>query len=238
MTFDEPTDNYTMKKLMLIFPILIMLTGFTGDKKVFEGTIVFKIDVEGDFMNMMKAYLPDSYIFSFKDENVRIRIKGGLLEMLAGNILINASGDTYLINDDEKTAFLIKSAGNEENFEKRDAPKVEKLNESEEILGYHCDKYKIVMNEGGNEVVNFVWATDQLKLKLKGMESSGVPGYFNYEGLDAFPMKIKMQVNQMGFNLDLVIQAVSIRAEKFKKEEFIIPKDYTIKPFENNFLNF
>ncbi|HPD66124.1 MAG TPA: DUF4412 domain-containing protein [Bacteroidia bacterium] len=227
-----------MKKFILLIPIILLLSSFSGDKKIFEGTIVFKMDVEGDFMSMMKSYLPDSYVFSFKDENVRIRIKGGLLEMMAGNILVTKSGDTYLINDEEKTAWEIKAAGKNTEFENREAPKVIKLNESEEILGYHCEKYKIVMNEGGNEIVQYIWATDQLSLKMKGLESAGVPGYFNYEGLDAFPLKIQMNVDQMGFNMNLILRAVDIKNEKFKSSEFQIPKNYTIKPFENNFLNF
>jgi len=65
-----------------------------------------------------------------------------------------------------------------------------------------------------------------------------VPGYFNYEGLDAFPLKIQMNVDQMGFNMNLILRAVDIKNEKFKSSEFQIPKNYTIKPFENNFLNF
>ncbi len=57
-----------MKKLLLLFIIPILGMGQTCSQKVFEGSITYKIDLEGDFVTLMEAYMPDSYVFSFKDK--------------------------------------------------------------------------------------------------------------------------------------------------------------------------
>jgi len=226
-----------MRNRILLLGFIIILASFTPTNKSFEGKIIYKMEVEGDFMSMLKSYLPESYIFSFKDENTKIEIKGGLLEMVMGTILITHSGERYMLNAEKKTATKLPVATDDSEIEKTEPPKVTQLNETETILGYQCQKYKIVYNEGGNEVTQYLWATPDINLKLNGMESAGIPGTFNFNGINAFPLTIEMVVNQMRFDMNLLLYASSIKKEKFKKSDFEIPSDYSIKEFDNNILN-
>jgi len=174
----------------------------------------------------------------FKDKDVKIEINGGLLEMMMGTILLKESGEAYILNKENKTASIIRTVGESDDIEKSDAPKITDMNEDEVILGYKCHKYKLILNEGGNEVTQFVWATTDIHLELKGLESAGIPGYFKYNGLNAFPLKIQMTVKQEGFDMKMIFIAQSIKKEKYKATEFEVPSDYTVKEFENNILNF
>jgi len=227
-----------MKKTILFLLTSVILFSFTPGEKPFEGKVVYKMELEGDFMSMLKPYLPESYTFMFKNDNVKVEIKGGLLEMVMGTILVTKSNEAFVLNTEKKTASKLPQADKNTIIDSSGAPKVTKLNETDIILGYQCQKYKIVQNEGGNEIVQYIWATPDLNIKLKGLENTGIPGTFNFNGINAFPLKIEMLVNQMGFDMNLVFYASSIKKEKYKNNEFEIPADYTIKEFENNILNF
>ena len=204
-------------------------------QKVFEGTITYKIDLEGDFVSLMESYMPDSYDFSFKDNKTLLLINGGLLESIMGRILID-QGKSYIINDAERTVYGLSATNNPDEIDStRQGPKITELDESENILGFNCKKYKMLFNEGGNEYTQYVWATKDIQVRFDGFSHGEVPGTFSFIGLDAFPLKIQSKISEAGFAFTMLLTATDINRTKLDQNDFILPVDYDKKDLSDMF---
>jgi hypothetical protein len=224
-----------MKRVFILFAIAFIAMSPTCSQKDFEGSVTYVMELEGDFVGMMEAYMPDSYIFSFKDNKTLLRINGGMLESIMGKMLIdNITGTTYIINDAEKTVFKLGTVENPDDIDTtQTGPVITELDEKSQILGYSCKKYKILYNQGGNEYVQYVWATKEIDIRLNAVENSGIPGSMNFFGLDAFPLKIESKIAEGGIEFTMVLTATELESEKLDAKDFSIPDDYQEKEFDN-----
>ena len=226
-----------MKNVFVLIMLAFLAMGQTCSQKDFEGSLTYELDLEGDFMGLMEAYMPDSYVFSFKEGKTLLRINGGLLESIMGKILIE-SEKSYIINDAEKSVYELSGTDNPEEIDAdQQGAIITELNETETILGFECKKYEMLFNKGGNEYIQYVWATKEIGNRLNGLNESGVPGKFNFMGLDAFPLKIQSKISEGGISFSLLLTAVKIEKAKLDAKDFVIPDDYDVKAL-NDMLNF
>ncbi|MFC2113783.1 DUF4412 domain-containing protein [Bacteroidota bacterium] len=225
-------------KYSLIFLLFILVCmGQTCSNKSFEGSVTYTMEFEGDFVALMETYMPESYLFSYKDGNTLIQINGGLLETLMGRILVNgSSGESFLLKAEEKRAYRFSGTSNPEEIdENQSGPRIIETDETETILGFKCNLYKMIFNEGGNELIQYVWATKEIDIKINGIENTGLPGTFSFLGLDAYPLKIKAKIQEGGFDFMIILTATSIHPDKMNSGDFRIPDDYEILDFNNAF---
>ncbi len=214
--------------LVLVFSVSVSFAQKKKKGKVFEGSIKYKYEMLGEGVESMAAFLPESMeIFTSKDGLVT-KMNGGMMSAFMSKILVNDKG-AYIIQDEEQKALEMDQGEMEEEASKADKPEIEKMDEKIKILGYNCQKYKTVTKdeESGEELVNFVWVTNEFKMpEFKSSSSSNVA----IKGIEGVALKTMTTV--MGFTVTLTAEEVNV--EKPDKEMFTVPKEYTIEKFDPN----
>jgi hypothetical protein len=193
----------------------------------FEGRIVFGISVEGKGADQMAAFMPTSYEYLMADGNMRMKMNGGMSAAMMGDVVVLGEEEkVYMVKDADKTAYLMPSDDEEEN-DVSDT-QVEKMNETAEIAGYTCEKYKVTMkteSPPGN-TTQFMWVTKDLKVgRPKGAEKSN--GSLFVAGVEGFPMKVETKT--MGMTMIMTVEEVEKKS--VPASTFEIPSDYEVKDF-------
>lgn len=210
---------------MLMLTLSVSLSSYAQED--FQGTLTYGFKFMGEGVEGMEAFLPTSYSFMVYKSNLLMKLEGGMAAMMMGDILVDGKkGETYMLKHAEKTAYKMQKDGEEE--EAGADPVVEKEDETIEILGYECQKYKVTTSTPDGEVVQYVWATDKLKFpETKGGMSGGMGGSMAVKGVRGLPLKT--MVNQGPMTVTLT--ATEIKVEKLDKNMFKIPKGYDVEPF-------
>jgi hypothetical protein len=217
-----------MKRTVLSLFVALLCAGFATAQSGFEGVITYQIKVTGENADQMAAFMPTSYEYKVSGSNLKFKMVGGMTAAIMGDIVINGkTNEVYMVKANEKTAYLFP----ENDAEDADTPKpkIEKQNETSEIVGYTCQKYKVTTRgEDGADMVQYMWITDQIKIsKPADRKNSG--GIF-VEGMDGFPLKIQSET--MGMNMVMTVSEVNKKA--IPASEFQIPSDYEVKDFDPN----
>lgn len=143
---------------------------------------------------------------------------------MLGEMLIKGSiSKGYLLNHDDFVAY-------EFPLEKQEAPTipptVTALDETEDILGYSCMKYKVqlVDEASGTNIESFYWVTEAINFDLT---TSGIvnKNSFTVPGVKGFVLKTTS--NLMG--MTVITQVKSINAKTMSASLFEIPRKYSIK---------
>ncbi len=169
----------------------------------------------------MTDMIPRSMTVKIKNGNSLTRMEGG---MLSGEILyLKEKSVTYHIDKENKTYSSLGKA-----TDNGDASKATVTNtgESEKILGYSCQKYKVDMQEKGKPLTQWIWATTEIKgIDMKGFASQGVRGNRPsfYTEIDGVPLKIEMTMPEM----DMVMEASAVKKESLSAGDFTIPSGFT-----------
>lgn len=215
-----------MKNLSLAL-ILIVSTFFGFAQKSFEGTVTFKIKATGEGMEQAQMFMPDSYEYKFKDGDILFKLNGGMAAAMVGDILIKGNeGESYMIKNSEKTVYKISDASDGKSDVA--VPEITKEDETIDILGYKCQKYKVVTEVNGQKSVQYIWATNDFQIDLpKKKKMPGTGGNIFVDGLKGFPLKIT--TNAMG--ISMVMTATEVKEEKLDKSLFQVPDDYEVKQF-------
>lgn len=216
-----------MKKLFLLLMLTLSVSLTSFAQQNFQGTLTYGFKFMGEGIEGMEAFLPTSYTFQVYKTSLLMKMEGGMAAMMMGNILVNGKkGEAYMIKDAEKIAY--KMPNDEEKEESDSAPVVEMEDETIEILGYECQKYKVTTTTPEGEVVQYVWATDKLKFpEMKGGVSGGMGGSMAVKGVKGLPLKT--MVNQGPMTVTLT--ATEIKVETLDKNMFKVPKGYDVEPF-------
>lgn len=85
------------------------------------------------------------------------------------------------------------------------------------ILGYACQKYKIVRDDG----VHYVWAAKSIY-----QQGSYFPGVCNYSEIEGTVLKQEMNYNQQEVILTEIITAISYQKVSISDSVFNIPVGY------------
>lgn len=207
-----------MRNSILLLLFLIITKTIAFSQKPFEGTIVYKIELDGD-MDYIAAFLPEKMTFEFKGKKFK-SIFSGKAHSMMGWILYPGKNDVnYLINDEEMTASEIPH----NKVEFPSSIKVKKTTESETILGYKCDLYIVVYTDEGVEKTKYLWTTEELKIEktnaLKVMPDVAI------DGVNGFPLKIQSTVS----DIKITFIAELVQKQKISKSVFRIPDGYILK---------
>jgi hypothetical protein len=223
-----------MKKNILFILVLFLAVNLSFSQN-FEGSIKFKMSYEGEGVDAMSAYLPQHYIMDVKDNNIRMKIEGGMMESMMGDMLVTSDMNTYIIKHDEQVAYVMTKDEVEEQVAEFDSTSYEviDLKETEKILKYKCKKYKVVSNIAGVRSEQIVWVTDKLQVKFQASESTPA-SQFSLEkyGIKGMTLKTIAEINQAGMEITMTMEAVELEEKKFDENYFKVPEDYEIKSFD------
>lgn len=215
-----------MKKLALFLSLSAL--GLFAQAQSSQADIKYSITYSGDNVEQFKAMMPSAYRIMFKGNNSKLITEGGMQAMMLGDILVKGDeGYTYFVNHTSKTANKYKP----EDKDEKDAtpPTVTKEKGTATILGYTCNKYKIVTKGKQGDVVNYIWATKDIKFERPKTSSKFGTGQFMYEGIEGFPLKMEMNISQPGMTFQMVMTAVNVKLDGLDDKEFEIPAGYKVE---------
>ena len=230
-----------MKKLTLTLILgIIIINGFS--QGTFEGTISFEVNIIGENVEQMAQFMPQGYEFAFKGTKSIFKISGGMMAQMMGEITMdNQTGNSYMINHAEKVAYKMENAVKEsvEGME-ISRPTITKLDEEVEILGYNCQKYKVVSTMEDQTMESFIWVSADIVvpyLKNSGNMPGG-SGAFYFPELEGFPLKMMNNSNSGMGLVKMEMIAVKVERKALDDSLFAIPEGYEEKNFDNSmFMN-
>lgn len=216
-----------MKKITLarqtivnkIFFAVVLLSPMFLSAQSFEGVIKFSMEYKGDQVEMIKAMAPSGNTITVKGKNTKVVMEGGGMKAMIGDVI--SKGDektTYFVQADNKTVYKVKSE--ELKSDKEEDAKVTKENSTATILGYKCQKYKVVTAKG----TNYVWATTDINVG-----DADYKGKVMYKGIEGVAMKFEMNISEQGVSYTVTSTMVSFDKKTVSDSEFSIPSDYTVK---------
>lgn len=222
-----------MKRVLIGLVLIFSVTASFGQKnkkaKVFEGHIKYKYEMLGEGAESMAAFLPESMEIYTSKEGLVTKMNGGMMATMMGKILVNDKGAYILQEAEQKALEMDQEELAKDAADKVDEPVVEKLDETEKILGYKCQKYKTVTKDEstGEEMTNYVWVTDQFVMpEFKSSNTNNV----SVKGIDGVALKTMTSV--MGFTVTLT--ALEVSETKPDKTMFTVPSSYTVEKFDPN----
>lgn len=195
-----------------------------------EGLVSFKMKITGEMADLMGPMMPNKMTVRYKDGNSRISMEGGMAASMMGDIVyLSEKNEAYMLRDKEKTAYKMPDKQPGENVK----PEVTLLGE-EEMNGYKCRKYKIVIKgEKDGSVDQIMWATDDIKMpKPKKSAAVGSGSSLFLDEIEGFPVKVELSMQQMGINLNQIIELDKYDPAPQDPALFRIPENFKIKDFD------
>lgn len=217
-----------MVRTFISLVILSLLAAPLHAQKNFNGIISYDIQLMGENADQYASFMPTSYEYQFLGSDVKMLMHGGMMEMMMGEILVKgAEGITYIIKRSEDKAYKFDPEIDGENETLQ--PVITKMDETITILGYNCVKYMVVSpaTQVSEETVQYVWATREINFK-KPKSAQGGSGTIFIHGLEGFPLKIMAEIQGM----TMLYTASKIEEKKLKKDDFTVPKNFTIEPYD------
>jgi len=206
-----------MKKLFLA---VALAAPIALSAQTFEGVIKFSMEYSGDNAAQLKQMAPSANIVTIKGNNAKVVMEGGVMGPMVGDVV--SKGDentTYFVQSASKTVYKVKS----DEVKKDDGGSdvvVTKEKSTAKILGYTCQKYKVVTKNG----TNYVWATKDVELGKVDFR-----GKVTYKGVEGMVMKQEMNVTQDGQSMTIIMTMIQLDKKTVSDSEFTIPADYTVK---------
>jgi hypothetical protein len=229
--FDQKFD--CMKKITALI-IILMLSTSVFSQSTFQGTITFKAKISGEGTEVMQSMIPHTYSFDIKGTQIIMRIEGGMMALMMSKILMdNKTNEIFLINDGEKTIYRIKS-DNPAQSEGFSEPQVEDMKSRENILGYPCDKYKIITKTQFSTLEQIVWISKDIRIDIPYSQNAPGVSNFSIKGVDGFPLKMQVHTDYSGMPFTMSMEAVEILKKDFPKDYFEMPSGYQIKDFSES----
>ncbi len=206
-----------MKKI--IVAVSLLLPAFLNAQS-FEGVIKYSMEYKGDQAAMLQKTAPSANVITVKGKNAKVVMEGGIYGAMIGDIInIGDENTTYFVQASQKTAYKVKSDEVKDDDKSEDAT-VTKESGTATILGYKCQKYKVVTKQG----TNYVWATKEIDANMAEFKGKVV-----YKGVEGMVMKQEMNMTEQGMTYTVVMTMVSFDKKSVSDKEFQIPTDYTIK---------
>lgn len=200
-------------------------------QQTFEGKIKLSIELKGEGAEQMASFMPKSYDYTIKGEKMKFKINGGMAAAMMGDVILDGNADkVYMVKHSEQTVYTVT---NGEETQEAMAPKVTKMDEVVDIQGYKCQKYKVIMSvEEGVEIVQYIWATDKIKIPTPkgnmGMQGSNII----IDGIDGFPLKTEYSLAMGPSEMKMVMTAISVEKGSVDNSEFEIPQNYEQKELD------
>ncbi|MCB9081699.1 MAG: DUF4412 domain-containing protein, partial [Lewinellaceae bacterium] len=220
-----------MSKIYFCLGVLILCLGSLPAQKTFYGTIHYSYTVTGDNAAEMAGFMPTNMILKYAKTGTITWIRGGLMDTMFGRVVINEkTNDRFIVQDPTRTVYTVSEEDMVATNATQSTPEVKALDETQEIMGYTCRKYQVTTLQDGQEAVQQMWITDQLRLpkrnSARGGSLTGSMG-FSTTGLPGIPLLVEIVINNGA--LVLTMEATKLEAGKIPSAEFQRPPGYTVK---------
>lgn len=221
-----------MKKALFYLLLVFFSATTLSAQKTFQGTIEYKYEMKGEGAEMMAAFMPEKMVVKYGEKSMLTLMEGGMMGTMMGKIVVNGeTGENFVVKDDEQAVYMIKTEDIEEEAAGKEKPKIEKLGEQKEILGYSAQRYKITTMQEGTEMVQYVWITEELKApEVDSPAGNQMGGMVSTEYIPGFPLEMEVAIPETG--MTLLLAATNIDKTKVDASEFARPEDYEMKDFE------
>jgi hypothetical protein len=174
--------------------------------------------------NMMDNMMPKGMTVKMKGGNSLTTMDGG---MMTSDILHQGDkNQTVMLDRKNKTYNIVPSGASAPGQGENIKPTVTKTPETATILNYTCTKYIVTIQERGQTVTSFVWATTDIKdidFKALAKQRGGRGQSIFYEGIEGVPLKMESTMPQG----KMVMEVTEIKKESLSASDFTIPSDYT-----------
>lgn len=206
-----------MKSIFSLVTLIFFV--FTGFAQTFEGKIVYKINVKGNFSPQEKMMLPSEAVVYSKGEKTRMEMSMGF-GMNTTTISNSKTGYTVSLMNILGSKYAIEAKDKEADKETEEYiknTKVEVTNETKIIAGYTCKKAIIYLTDPKSKEVTQleVWFTKELDV-----DNVYVNGPFQkIEGA-----MLEFSLEQQGMNMNFQAQQVSKESVDIKL--FEVPDGY------------
>lgn len=201
--------------------VAVLALGSAVQAQMFQGKIDFAFAVTGENAAMAQAVMPTAMHLTVGKTAVLTEIEGGMMAAMMGKILVDTKkGQTWIINDAEETAYLLKKEDSEES-----APTPTKEDETITISGYECQKYSIEMEQGGMTMTQYLWAAEKLQVPQAKEGATNPMGSLMGGGnnkVNGLPLKTMTSV--MGMTVSMT--ATNVSSTPPAKNALKIPKGY------------
>jgi hypothetical protein len=199
----------------------------------FEGNLHFNVEFKGGDMQdraRVAMLVPESYRLYFKGDQTKILMRGGMIGLTMGEVVIDGStGRGYVISHMNSKAYEIVA---DVNLRERVAPVIVDENETISIAGYECRKYKITRTNPSGPMIQYMWVTNAIQLDLaatlEGALKDTMP--FWTEGLSGFPLKITTSFP--GTSMTMTLTATEVRPQAVDPSIFVVPAGYAIESID------
>jgi GLPGLI family protein len=197
--------------------LLFLFSSISSIAQSFEGRIVYKINIKGDFSPQEKMMLPNEAKLFTKGENSRMEMSLGL-GMSTTTISDLKTGDAVSLMNFLGSKYAIESKGADANRDEyMKNANLEITKESKAIAGYSCQKAIVTYTDPQTKNTNEmeVWFTKELNFN-----NDFVKGPFQkIEGA-----MLEFNLIQQGLNMNF--QATLVSLEKVNDKQFEVPEGY------------
>ncbi|HOY38561.1 MAG: DUF4412 domain-containing protein [Bacteroidales bacterium] len=214
-----------MKNLVRIFSLLLFVVlalNVAGQKKAktFEGSVKYKIDVEGENIDAAtRAQMPSEIVVYYKGDNIRTEMITPMFSFISLSN-VNDGSVTQMFNGMGMKFYVVQTKEDLEALkdESEEKPVIKQLDETKVIAGYTCKKAEIT--SGGQTME--VYYTNELAVPFDKNSQ------YQMEGIDGIFMEYNMDQN--GMIMKFSVKEVS--KSKLNQSLFTVPSDYEKKSYE------
>jgi len=212
-----------MKRIIVLVAFVLTTVSF-AQEKITEGVATTKITMSStnEQMNAQLAMIGDMVSTTYFKKN---KSRTEMSSPMQGDVV------TVIDNDKKKMLMLMDNPMMGKKYMEKELTiseedmkdvTVTKTSETKEFLGYDCVKYNVVTKKQGVEVKMDVYATE----KLNALSDQTV--VFG-EKLKGYPLYMEMHVNQMGAEMVIKYEVISVKADKVADDKFdmTVPEGYT-----------
>lgn len=205
----------------ITYALAALVLSFSTYAQIESGHVFFsvKLDADSNQQELHALYDGSTYDIYFNDTSTITQMNVGSLAEFS--CLVNYENNEYLL----LTGGVLGQKAIHSTLEKvnaylssTEAYRIEKTNETKDILGFRCRKF-ILFSLDSTELV--YWTTKDIAAKLNGHSSIG----YDMEG---FPMEFEILSD--GFKLKVRAKTVErgLRADEEALFDFIVPEDFRV----------
>lgn len=194
-----------------------------------QSTVVFRLKITGEMADLLGPMMPQKLIVRSDGGNARITLEGGMAASMMGDILyLEKKDETYMLRDKEKIAY--KMPNNSDVGEVK--PEVTPLGD-ENINGYNCRKYKVVLKTEEGSIEQTMWTSTDIRLPKPKRNTTGGSGAGLFlQEIEGYPVKVEQSLQRVGLQLRQTIELDRYDTQPLDSALFQIPENFKIKDFD------
>lgn len=221
-----------MKKFNLLVITALLISPAAFSQKTVMGTVEYTYKIVGEGAQQMAGMMPEKMVVKYGSSGIAVEMHGGMMSAATGKTVVNGkTGEAFIINDAQKTVYLMSEETIKTEAAKAEQATVEKFDETSEIMGYTCQKHVQTITVQGMTMSQVFWVAKDLKAPdyegeaFKGMAGQGAISF----KIDGFPLLI--EVDMPGMAAKLKLEVSNITFEDIPESTFERPEDYVVRDF-------